>query len=442
MKAAAESTVLRELEALCGAEHAAAGGEAVDGVAPACTVTPGSEEEVAAVLRLASERGLAVVPAGGGTKLHIGNVPARVDIVLRTSRLTEVEHFDPGDLTLGIGAGQTLAAVDALLAGHKLLLPLDPPQAPAATVGGVMATAGHGPLRHAYGGVRDFCIGVRFVSGDGKAARGGGRVVKNVAGYDLMKLLIGSYGTLGVITGASFKLFPRPRQTRTFVAPFPGAGEALAFRDVVLRSALTPLCLELASPRAVEFLREAPLAGRENAWLVLLRAAGSDAVLARYRKELGAAGHAELEGEAEAQLWRRAADFPHSVAAAHQNAMLVSVFVPPAEVDRALEAAERAALDNNFFCAAAGRAGAGALAVAMMPLPVDPPAAMQYAAAASSLRAALSRDSSAVVLRCPREAKAHFSLWGTSLTDLDAMRAVRRALDPASVLNPGRFLIP
>ena len=174
-------------------------------------------------------------------------------------------------------------------------------------LGGVLATASHGPLRHGYGALRDFCIGIRFVTGDGRRAKGGGRVVKNVAGYDLMKLLIGSYGTLAVITSASFKLFPAPRQTRTFLAEFSTAAEALQFRDVVMRSPLSPMCLELVSPGARKLMRPEMTS---DAWVICVRAAGSDTVLARYRKELGAAITRELEGEDENKMWRAIENFP------------------------------------------------------------------------------------------------------------------------------------
>ena len=171
----------------------------------------------------------------------------------------------------------------------------------ASTVGGLLAAAKHGPLRQGYGAVRDFCIGIRFVTGDGRKAKGGGRVVKNVAGYDLMKLLIGSYGTLAVITSASFKLFPAPRQTRTFLAEFATWQEALKFRDQVVRSPLSPMCLEIVSPVARKLMRPEM---KDDAWVICVRGAGSDAVLARYRKELGSAVTREVDGESEASLAR------------------------------------------------------------------------------------------------------------------------------------------
>jgi glycolate oxidase FAD binding subunit len=451
-------SLARELAAIVGEEHVredaeALAGLAIEEVAPAVAVAPASAEEVAAVLRFASSHDLMVAPAGGFVRKGIGGVPERVDIVLETRRLTALEHYDPGDLTLGAGAGMTLAALDAELAAHQQFLPVESAHAERETVGGLLAAAASSPLRHGYGGLRDYCIGVHFVTGDGRIAKGGGRVVKNVAGYDLMKLLIGSYGTLGVLVSANFKVFPRPRQTATFACDFASAEEAVAFRDRLLRSALSPICLELVSPRAEEYLREAPpprnvddlhpaatVKLAAGVWRVLLRAAGSDAVLARYLRELGSAVSQEMAGDAEAAFWRQFLRFEDAVLVRHHNAMLVHVSLSLSAVAGALAAAERA-LDNNFLPAAVGRFGAGSLEIAFLPLLVDPPSAMQYVAAVSAFRGALPRDASAVVTRCPREAKLHFDVWGSSPTDRESMQKVKRALDPAGVLNRGRFLV-
>ncbi|MGH9556037.1 MAG: FAD-binding oxidoreductase [Terriglobales bacterium] len=461
MSAAASALSLgRELAAICGEEHvsedpAALAKLEIDGVAPAAVVEPASAEEVATILRMATARDLVVVPSGGFTQQATGFVPPRVDILLRTSRMGSVRYHDPGDLTFGAQAGITISEIDQRLAEKAQWLPLDVAQPESATLGGVLATAAQGPLKHAFGGVREFSIGVSFVTGDGTLAKGGGRVVKNVAGYDLMKLLIGSQGTLGVIVEANFKVFPRPRQTRTFVAEFAGLDEAMRFRDRVLRSPLRPLCLELVSPRAGEYLTETPPVARDvdevtpahptgttlGPWQVLVRAAGSDAVLARYRRELGADVASEVADKDEAQRWRCVSGFAASVLARHQNAMMLDLNLPIASVGDALAAAEPAGLENNFLCAVVGRAGIGSLVAAFIPLLVDPPSAMQYANAVSNLRGALPRDASAVVTRCPREAKLHFNLWGSTSTDLESMRAVKRALDPGSVLNRGRFVV-
>ncbi len=299
MSTATASRLAGELRAICGAEHvvedpAELQSRHILGVAPAIAVTPGSADEIVAILRCANEHGLSVVPAGGFTQQQTGNLPPEIDVLLCTTRLTEVEHYDPGDLTIGIGAGCTIAQLSSRVAADQLFFAADPALPERGTVGGLLATGLYGPQRHGYGGLRDYCIGVRFVTGDARKAKGGGRVVKNVAGYDMMKLLIGSQGTLAVITSASFKLFPAPRQTRTFVAEFASAEEAFAFRNRVMHSPLDPICLELISPEAGALLALEGVSPRS--WSILLRATGSDAVLARYRAELGSAISREVEG--------------------------------------------------------------------------------------------------------------------------------------------------
>lgn len=410
----------------------------VEEAQPALMVSPGTEEEVAAVLRVAAERRLTVVPAGGFTSQHIGALPEHIDILLRLDRLKGIEHYDPGDLTIGIRAGTTLDELAAEVGPHGQMVPLDPCLAERRTVGGVLATAAQGPLRHAFGSARDFCLGVRFVTAEGKIAKAGGRVVKNVAGYDVTKLMIGSYGTLGVIVAANFKLFPAPRQMKTFVCPFGSLEGAIAFRDCIRTLPLTPMCLEVVSPLAANYVVNGM---QTSAWTILLRAAGSPAVLARYRKELGTAVSIEAEGNAEAELWRAVSDFEDMLVRRHANAMGIAVHLPIASVEAALQAAETVGLEHNLLCAAVGRIGVGALVLGFAPLAVDPPSAMQYAEATSALRAMLPEGSSAVVTRCPHEAKLHFDVWGAPATDIDAMRAIRRAMDPERMFNRGRFVV-
>lgn len=442
---AASPSLLHDLTAICGTEHVTDKPDdlsrfVIDEVVPRIAASPGSPAEVAAVLKFAGENDLVVVPAGGFTHQSTGAIPERVDIVLRTNRLTAVEHYDPGDLTIGIGAGASWAEVERIIAPHRQLLPLEAPLPEACTVGGALATATHGPLKHAYGGLRDYCTGIRYVTTDGKLAKAGARVVKNVAGYDMMKLLIGSYGTVAVIVGASFKLFPAPRQTRTFVASFAGLPDAMQFRDQVLGSPLSPMCLELISPHAHHLLSAG--SADDESWRILVRAAGSDAVLPRYRSELVWHGSLtrELSGDEEAHLWSRVASWPQTVFDAAQNAALLRLDLPLQSVQPALAAAESAATDNDFLCAAIGRIGVGSLLLVFLPVTPDPLAAMQYANAVSAVRAALPRDASAVVLRCPLEAKRHFSVWGSTPNDLEAMRAIHDALDHRHILNRGRFL--
>jgi glycolate oxidase FAD binding subunit len=446
----------RELAAIVGEPHVTGPNPALDinGVVPGAVVTPGSAEEVAAVLEFANAHDLVVAPAGGGTQLDIGGVPERVDILLSTARLNGIEHYDPGDLTIGILAGTPFAVAQQRLAEHDQWLPYDAANLERATVGGLLATGAAGPLKSGFGGMRDYCIGIQFVTTDGKIAKGGGRVVKNVAGYDLMKLMIGSYGSLAVITRANFKIFPRPRQMRTFVCAFGSLDEALRFRGTIFKSPLSPLCLEIVSPRAPEYLcdtpvvRDAddfvpahPVAAPSEEWQIVLRAAGSDNVLARYARELGSAVTRTLEGAAEQQYWTWVSEFEHAVLGRHRNAMVIDTHLSVQNVGPAIQALERVATDYNFIPAVLGRAATGNLVMAFMPLSVDPPSAMQYANCVSAFRGLLPPGSSAEVAHCPKEAKPYFDVWGTTPTDIKLMKAVKSAMDPKNILNRGRFIV-
>lgn len=450
------ASVDRELTAIIGEEYVTSGTAefAINGVIPVHVVSPGSAEEVAAILQLANSRGLVVAPAGGLTKQEIGGVPERIDILLGTTRLNGIEHFDPGDLTIGVNAGMTFAEVQKELGSHQQWLPCDAARLDRATLGGLLATGGAGPLKSAFGGMRDYCIGVQFVTADGKIAKGGGRVVKNVAGYDLMKLMAGSYGSLAVITRCAFKVFPRPRQMRTFICAFQSLDEALKFRGQVFRSPLTPLCLEIVSPRAPEYLCDPtpvrdvdhyapakPLAAAGNEWQIVLRATGSDNVLTRYARELGSAVTRTLEGSAEQQYWSWISNFEYAVLERHRNAMVIYTHLPIQQVGPAIAALEQAATDYNFVSAIVGRAASGNLVMALAPLAVDPPSAMQFANCVSAFRAHLSPGSSAEVAHCPKEAKRHFDVWGSTPTSLEMMKAVKRAMDPNNILNRGRFIV-
>ncbi len=431
--------VTRELRAICGEEHVSEEASfahhiCVEGVAgyPMPVVKPGSAEEVAAVVGLANARGLGLCPEGGLTSL---GPMGKCDIVLQTSRLTNVEHYDHADLTVGVGAGVTLAQLSAMVAQDNLLFACDAPFPEQATIGGVLATGSHGPLRHGYGALRDFCIGIRFVTGDGRRAKGGGRVVKNVAGYDLMKLLIGSYGTLAVITSASFKLFPAPRQTRTFLAEFGTADEAINFRDLVMRSPLAPMCLELVSPGARKLMRPEMTS---DAWVICARAAGSDAVLARYRKELGAAITRELEGEDERRMWLSVRDFrpaPDRTDPCNWRAIAgmrptLEITVAPKDVLRVVNVLnsidDRGAIGVAFI----GRVGVGHVRA------VTEIINLEVSSALSVVDDLLQEfgDNVSIRVDCANNP------WRNTRGNSESMRAVKRALDPNNVLR-GRDIL-
>src|SRR5574341_2180853 len=221
---------------------------AVDGLVPRVVARPASVEELSALLKVADEAGAAVVPWGGGSKQSLGGIPPRVDLVVSLARMNRVVEHEPADLTASFEAGIRLADANAALGTANQWIALDPPHGDRCTLGGVLAANASGPRRLRYGTARDLVIGVRVVHADGTVTKGGAKVVKNVTGYDMNKLYVGSLGTLGVIVEATFRLYPLPPAERTWVAAFPTAGQA---REAVAKIMDSPLV-----PSAVELLNE------------------------------------------------------------------------------------------------------------------------------------------------------------------------------------------
>src|SRR5216683_1799692 len=231
--AAIHSPFPSSIIALLGPEHVrpASPADAVSGVRPKLVVDPGTEKELAEVLRLSNEAGLAVIPRGGGTKLGWGNPPARADVILSTARLSAIIEHAWADLTVTVEAGCTIQRLQETLAQHGQRLALDPLWPEKTTIGGVLSTNDSGGLRLRFGALRDLIIGVTIALPDGTLASSGGKVVKNVAGYDLPKLVTGALGTLGVITRAVFRVHPLPRHTRSFSI---SAADGVAMQQFVL----------------------------------------------------------------------------------------------------------------------------------------------------------------------------------------------------------------
>ena len=251
---------LRLFSELVGAAHVrgADASDAVCGVVPGLVVSPADENEVASVLSAATARGLTVVPRGGGTKIDWGSPPERCDVVLSTSRIDGVVDHEPADLVCVVRAGTALSHLQETLAsapGFRQRLMLDPPHGDRATIGGVLATAASGPLRTRFGTPRDLVIGASFVLSDGTVGRSGGKVVKNVAGFDVAKLLIGSLGTLAIVTEVAFRLHPLPVASRTVLVEARSVMDLFEFAARVGRLQVTPSMVDLHWPQGVVVIR-------------------------------------------------------------------------------------------------------------------------------------------------------------------------------------------
>src|SRR6202166_4800639 len=268
---------------------------AVDGVVPSAAAKPASSAEVVEIVRFAKSEKLALIPCGHRTKLAIGMLPSRYDIALDMTALNQIAYYDPADLTLSVDAGMNLAELAEALAQQKQFLPLAVPFFEECTVGGTIASNIGSSLRPGYGSARDFLLGAEFVNGAATFTKSGGRVVKNVTGYDLHKLLIGSLGTLGAITRLNFRTFPLPEGYGHLVSTFSSVDSVVRFQAMVSKSPLTPSSFEILGPEAAHAVAAGFKEHRDSAfpswfthgaWHVCVGFEGVESVLRRYSAEL------------------------------------------------------------------------------------------------------------------------------------------------------------
>ncbi len=281
------------LQAIVGRERvegaARAAAFAVDGILPELVVRPGTQDEVSQVVAACARAGAAMIPWGGGTAMGLGNAPARAQVVLCLDRLDRLVEWDPANLTVTAEAGMSLSALQEVISRDRAILPLDPPAAHRVTLGGLVAANQSGPARLLYGTVRDWLLGMRVVLPDGQRIHCGGRVIKNVSGYDMNKIFISSLGTLGIITEVTFKLLPVPAQRGAVIGLFPGLAQAWAAAKRVQASFLLPEALDLLNPAAVDLL--APTLGLPAApgtCALAAALAGSPETVERQARELTA----------------------------------------------------------------------------------------------------------------------------------------------------------
>jgi glycolate oxidase FAD binding subunit len=391
-------------------------GDAVQGVVPRFVAEPANAEEVAATLAWASQDSLSVFTRGAGTKLDWGPPHQSIDVLVSTAGLNTVVAHRHGDLTATVQSGASLAEVNSTLARHRQWIPLDPPWADRATIGGLVATNDSGPRRHRYGAPRDLIIGIEFARADGRLAKGGGIVVKNVAGYDLPRLLTGSFGSLAVIVTVTFKLYPLASSSKTLAVDLGNPRELGALTATILGSHLTPTALEFHTPPLGLLIRfESIDAAVEQQIDTATRLIGDSGFTAR-----------TIAGDEEERVWSR-----HASAVLSDGGAVVKVSTLPAELADKLALIEALAGPNGY--SAAGRAGLG---VFLVHLGGD--VATQKRVVIGLRDASPGGRGSAVVMRGSPELKAQLDVWGPIGDSLALMRAVKQQFDPAGMLNPGR----
>lgn len=442
----AADSIPAPVAAACVAVRPAGPADAVAGVQPSVVATPSSTQEAAALLRAAAELGLAVVPRGTGSKLAWGNPPHRCDLVVETAGLDRVLEHEAGDLVATVQAGIGLDRLAEALGAAGQRLALDPPRRPhpvegtphtRGTVGGVLSAGAAGPLRLRYGTGRDLLIGITIVRADGTVARSGGKVVKNVAGYDMGKLFAGSRGTLGLIAEATFRLHPVPAATAYVVAQCPTPADAYALLAAAVGSPHAPVAAEIDWPGDGEPLGLAvALEGDKDG------AAARAAMVA----DLLVAAAAERGGTTVATLVSRDPPTWWGAGPRHAGAELQVAFWP-GDLENVLVQTRNAARQARIDPAIGGSAAAGVLHAS---LPADADAdAGQVGAFVSGLRAALGPGrplvaaglparASVVVLHAPAAVAGHVDMFGP-VPSIELMRAVKHQFDPEQAMSPGRF---
>ncbi|HEV2194285.1 MAG TPA: FAD-binding oxidoreductase [Candidatus Acidoferrum sp.] len=414
------TTLESSFRAILGAHqiHNATPADSICAVQSQLILEPDTEQQLAAALRIANEANLGVIPRGGGTKLAWGNPPSRADVILSTARLNKILEHAWADLTVTVEAGCTIQTLQETLAEHGQRLALDPLWPVKATVGGVLSANDSGALRLRFGALRDLIIGVTIALPDGTLASSGGKVVKNVAGYDLPKLITGALGTLGVITRAVFRLHPLPHHTGSFSISVANPDEAQKLALAIQDSKLAHVALQSsfsadASP-STDILFEGT-------------AAGVDAQASQLRS---LCPFAQL-AEATPALWNVRQDL-WSFSSPEETA-LAKVSTLPTDLARTIELFRRAADSTHLRW----QSLMYATGLSWLRLEGRPD---NLHSALTALRADLEKMGGSLVLLHRPTAFPPFDAWGTPGDSLPLMKSVKRQLDPANTLNPGRFL--
>ncbi|HLQ31379.1 MAG TPA: FAD-binding oxidoreductase [Chloroflexota bacterium] len=396
------------------------GGYAVDGLKPQVVAFPDSPEQVATIVKLAAENRWAIIPRGGGTQMRLGGIPRAVDVVLCTTAMNRVLEYEPADLVVSVQAGVRLGELQRTLGQHGQLLALDPPLPEQATIGGIIAANASGPLRLRYGTCRDLLIGIKVVSADGSITKGGGKVVKNVTGYDMCKLYTNSLGTLGVIVEASFKLAPLPRIETTVLAWFGNLGQAYEAARAIHKSVLPVRACELLSSEVAASLGVAGSGLGRRDHLLAVWIGGGEAAVERQNRDVAAlcstADRTQVLRDQEVRrLWRGIEDFGRE-----PPEIIARLSVLPSRAGELLARLPEGATFVSHLLSGVTHAF-GAAPEALAPLVRD-------------------MEGYLVLEACPPDVKRRLDVWGPVGPDFRLMERIKREFDPNGILNPGRYI--
>jgi glycolate oxidase FAD binding subunit len=392
------------------------GAHSIDGKQPKLVCRPESAEQIAAALRLCNEVEATVTPWGGGTAMSIGNLPRQADVIIETRRLNRMIEHDHANLTATVQSGITLSALQSLLAPQTQFAPLNTPFPERATVGGIVAANLNGPRRSYYGSVRDLVIGMKVVFAGGEQVKAGGKVVKNVAGYDMCKLFVGSLGTLGIITEVTLRMSPIPESAATVIASATLA-QAERFTDELSHSQLLPAAVFLSND------------GDTEQWQLAVWCEGFEETVARHLRDLDdiaariGMNTAILRAESHSEFWGKLRDFP-----LQPDCLIYRVTLPRAKIFDFTRRVQNWAAVKLTSDLAAG--------TVWLALPAHRSGLEKFV---ELIDVARQQHGHAVVFAAPAELKQGVEVWGPSPTTISLQRAIKRQFDPKGLLNPGRF---
>jgi glycolate oxidase FAD binding subunit len=448
---------------------------AVDGVVPKAVAFPKDTRMVASIVQSASRGNVAMVPWGSGTKMAMGNPPKMLDLVLCMARMNHMLDVDTANLTITVEAGVKFRDVQARLATEEdrcylpledlkteagefvcsdrshsgCFLPIDPPFSEKATIGGIVAANTTGPRRLLYGLPRDLLLGVRFVTPKGDIIGAGGKTVKNVSGYDLSKLMIGSLGSLGILCEMTLRLLPLPEKMETLLFSFDSFSEAGAFAGAILGTKLLPAAVEVANKKAVETMDlRGSLDFALGSYVVMVALEAFDEAVVRMQKELLAMaphfkskGYARVQEEKHRLFWLTVGELQSTAFQRSPRLVALQLSYPLSAWKTIYEFADKtlsqARMDHTLLC----HAGNGLIQINLLTAAKGG----DDKAVAEAVRALLAECRNAggnlVVQRAPVDLKKALPVWGEPGSDLPLMKKIRIELDPMGVMCPGRFAV-
>lgn len=471
---------LRPLSERIGADRmetdaAIAAAYAVDGLRPEAVIFPRNTREVAEVVKVAGREHLSVIPWGSGTKMGMGNAPSRVDLVVCSSKMNHMLDVDTANLTITVEAGVKFRDIQARLATEddRCYLPLedlttsqdelicsdransgcflamDPPFCETATIGGIVAVNSSGPRRLLYRFPRDQLLGARFVSPDGEIIGTGGKTVKNVSGYDISKLMVGSAGSLGYITEMTFRLLPLPEHVETLVLTFTSFDGACDVAEMVLDTTLLPAAVEIINPRACESLPLGDAAGGEaGIYGVAVAMEAFAPAVTRMKKEIldmgrhkGAVGDVAFEEDDHRRFWLRVSHLQESGKPGSSKPISFQLTYPLSRTRDVVFHAEAALAESPMPHTLMVHVGTGGSVVTLSHEVSESEGEKRVIALLDDLRRRCHKEGgNLVVLNAPPAVKGEVPVWGETGNDLSVMKRIKNQLDPSGVFSPGRFV--